>query len=259
MRGRQLIRAVRKSGQSFPANDLAEEQLRELETLTQYPSTLDEVRQTSRAAFGWFTKQEARSLEYPWVVEFSGDVAGKRVIDLGAGVSPVPLVLADRGADVTTVDYMPADSRQLDTRDEWGFLDYSTIRSTITSINGDATKVELDRAGYDVVMSISVIEHMPAEVRRRVLARAAEWVRPGGRLVLTIDLQPNSNELWNLDRGETVDPPAQHGTLTDLEDEIVAVGFELVRVEIVRWASDTRRTDLAFLLGIRQTTSMDDQ
>lgn len=252
MRGKRLMSALSKPGRNSPSNNLSVGQLKELMQLTAYPSTLREVEQTSRDAFGWFTKQEARSLEYPWVVEYSGEVSGKSVIDIGAGVSPVPIVLAARGAHVTTIDYMPTDSRELDARDEWGYLDYSAISDRITSINGDATKVQLDPASYDVVMSISVIEHMPATVRRTVLNQAAFWVRSGGRLVLTIDLEPHSNTLWNLDRGETVDPSAEHGTLADLEAEIDASGFDVVRTEVVRWATEARRTDLAFLLGIRR-------
>jgi cyclopropane fatty-acyl-phospholipid synthase-like methyltransferase len=231
---------------------LDDSQLLYLRELTPYPTTLDEIVRMSRASFGWFTKQEARSLEYPWVIEHCGDVAGKSVIDIGAGVSPVPLTLAARGADVTTIDYMDADPRDLDLRDEWGFLDYGLLDPRVTSINADATALTLEPASYDLIVSISVIEHMPAVVRREVLGRAGSWARPGGRLILTVDLKPRSNDLWNLDQGRVVDPPGDHGTLSEFEQEIVGSGFDVDRVEVVRWASRARRTDLAFLIATRR-------
>jgi cyclopropane fatty-acyl-phospholipid synthase-like methyltransferase len=252
VRGARFIPLVGQPRARSAANDLPGDQLQRLLQLTPYPATLEEIVNTSRARFGWFTKQEARSLEYPWLVEHAGDVAGRSVIDIGAGVSPVPLVLAQRGALVTTIDYMPADVRELDVRNEWGFLDYHMVDPRITSINADATTVELDAGSGDVIASISVIEHMPASVRRLVLHRAGVWARAGGRLLLTVDLRPNSNDLWNLDRGQVVEPAADHGTLPQLEKEVHGAGFDVSRVEVLRWASSTIRTDLAFLIAIRR-------
>ncbi len=46
----------------------------------------------------------SRDWEYPWIVTRSGVHAGQRVLDCGAGYSPVPFLLAKRGGTVTAVD-----------------------------------------------------------------------------------------------------------------------------------------------------------
>jgi len=235
-------------------NDLPAGQMAQLLAMTPYPQTLRDIADTSRDAFGWFTRQQARSLEYPWIVEQAEEVSGKRVVDIGAGVSPVPLVLAARGAEVTTVDYMPPDARDMAKRDEWGFLDYATLSPRVRSINGNAAELDLGAAQWDIVMSISVVEHMPAAVRREVLRRAGQWLKPGGRLLLTVDLVPNSLALWNRDRGQPVEDGQAHGSLSDLETEIAASGIAVTRTEVVRWATGDRLTDLAFVRGLRDAS-----
>lgn len=234
------------------SNDLSDARLADLRKMTPFPATLDELVVASRRTFGWFTRQEARSLEYPWVIENCGPIAGAHVIDVGAGLSPIPIVLAARGASVTTIDYMPADQIDARTRDEWGYFDYSVLGGNLTSLNADASEIHLPAASADVVLSVSVVEHMPARVRRALFARTADWIQPNGRLILTVDLEPGSNRLWNLDRGEVVESADAHGSLDDLEREVSAVGIDLYRVEVVRWAPHNARTDLAFLSGYRR-------
>jgi SAM-dependent methyltransferase len=46
----------------------------------------------------------SRDWEYPWIVTRARLAAGTRVLDCGAGNSPVPLLMASRGATVVAVD-----------------------------------------------------------------------------------------------------------------------------------------------------------
>jgi hypothetical protein len=79
-----------------------------------------------------------------------------------------------------------------------------------------------------------VIEHVPAEERRALLADISARTRTGGLVVLTIDLQPGTDDLWNYNLGVQVDDPSDHGTLQSVVEECSAVGLELFFEERVR-------------------------
>ena len=64
---------------------------------------------------------------------------------------------------------------------------------------------------FDGALSISVIEHIPASDRRALLADIARRLRPGGLMVLTVDLTRGGLDLWNRNRGQIVDD-RRHGT-----------------------------------------------
>ncbi len=87
---------------------------------------------------------------------------------------------------------------------------------------------------FDGVVSISVIEHIPAVGRRALLKDIAARLRPGGLLILTVDLKRGSTDLWNRNMGKIVDKPRRHGTFRGVIGEATAAGFELVKTDVVR-------------------------
>jgi hypothetical protein len=98
-----------------------------------------------------------------------------------------------------------------------------------------------------------VIEHVPAAARRSLLRDIAIRTRPEGLVVLTIDLVPGTDELWNLNLGVEVENPAHHGSLDDVVAECAAIGLEPFRQEVVRdWGSS--RVDIA-LIALRRSAS----
>ena len=95
---------------------------------------------------------------------------------------------------------------------------------------------------FDGIYSISVIEHVPATVRRALLADISARTRLGGLVVLTIDLVRGSDELWNLNLGVEVEDLAVHGTFQDVSKKVRMVGLELFRDEVVRdWGESRSR------------------
>src|SRR5262245_43796544 len=65
------------------------------------PDLLDELVAIGRAVFGFFPYHYPYTLNYPWILERLELLPpGARVLDLGAGVSPVPIALAQRGLRV---------------------------------------------------------------------------------------------------------------------------------------------------------------
>jgi len=135
---------------------------------------------------------------------------------------------------------------------EWDFLDYGAAGLAHRSWNCTLEKLPR-RPPWDGIYSISVIEHVPAATRRSLLRDIAIRTRPGGLVVLTIDLVPGTDELWNLNLGVEVENPAHHGSVDDVVSECAAVGLELFRQEVVRdWGSS--RVDIA-LFALRRSAS----
>jgi hypothetical protein len=180
--------------------------------------------------------------------------AGSRLIDLGAGVTPLTPFLTSQGYIVDTVDPSPNIRCWPPEPDwnEWDFLDYGSAGLANRSWNCTLDKLPR-RPPWDGIYSISVIEHVPAAARRSLLRDIAIRTRPGGLVVLTIDLVPGTDELWNLNLGVEVENPAHHGSLDDVVAECAAIGLEPFRQEVVRdWGSS--RVDIA-LIALRRSAS----
>lgn len=191
--------------------------------------------ETSYEKLGFFTSHAPRAFEYPWVFA-QATRSGGVVIDLGAGLNPLPFMMAEYYHTVITVDYSK-DIRILKFRDgwnEWGYLDYSLLDGRIQSRNMDFAELGMEHSVVDLIYSVSVIEHMPAGMRRRVIKKTADLLKPGGRLLLTLDLVPGSLKLWNRDRGKLVEDADIHGSLPSFLEELEDVGLQLQSVKIER-------------------------
>jgi len=219
------------------------------------PLTLFELRMHALRTTGFYPDHAPRLWEYPVVVKLIGEhlPTGSRILDVGAGVTPLAPFLAGRGHVVETVDPSPVVRTWPPQPDwnEWDYLDYGAAGLARRSWNCTLDQVPAEPA-FDAVYSVSVIEHVPAEARRSLLADIAARTRLDGLVVLTIDLVRGRDDLWNLNLGVEVEALAEHGTLEDVVGECSAVGLETFAQEIVRdWGPDTR-VDIG-LLALRQT------
>ncbi|PWE21739.1 hypothetical protein DF188_05870 [Aliarcobacter skirrowii] len=208
----------------------------------------------SRVNFAWYTKHYPRLYEYPWFLEKLGrDLEGVKIADFGAGVTPLPLQLAQRGANVFTIDKheIKRDIKHIEKANEWGFFDYSVLDSAVQSYNQALDEHTFEKESLDVWYSISVVEHMPAFVRRVIFKIMADSLRSGGRLFLTIDLVKNSNKLWNMAEGKIVEDENEHGTFESFISELEELGFEIEEKEIYRMPKD-ERVDIAMISGIKK-------
>lgn len=204
--------------------------------LVQNPLLLIEALSTSRQMLGFFPDHLPRCIEYPWVIEILQNRQGLRVLDAGAGVSPLSLMLASRGHKVTTVDPHLVDRTKAakDTWTEWGFLDYSTLDNRIESLNTGYQDTD-DNLLLDAVVSVSVIEHLTRQTRLCWLQKASRQLREGGELLLTVDTVPFSRLLWNFSEGKQVDDDSLHGDLPILLGEIEKAGFVVEQFEHANW------------------------
>lgn len=215
----------------------------------EWPLLLDLVR-LSREELGFFPKTIIRTVEYPWFARRMISDRDRRVLDIGAGVCALPLWLSREGCSVVTIDFSP-NVRELESKqrwNEWGYLDYGQIDPRISSHQINALNFEPDKP-FDTIYSVSVIEHMPAEIRRGILAKLPNWLAPGGRVLFSIDLVPGTDDLWPLSEGKTVDPPGKHGTFPALIAEIENSGLRIIETAIRRGIVSSR-TDLAFVEAV---------
>jgi SAM-dependent methyltransferase len=103
---------------------------------------------------------------------------GARILDAGSGFTFFPYLLADElAAHVTCVDVA----------DLGGLFDASPYRDrSVEFASGDLGALPFDDATFDAVVCVSVLEHM--DMPDVVVAEFRRVLKPGGRLVLTMDV-----------------------------------------------------------------------
>lgn len=211
------------------------------------PDLLRYIVDVSRHHLGFYTSHYPRVFEYTWLLEQFEGKSNLKVLDIGAGVCPLPLCLSKMGMEVTTVDSHATVRLQMDKEDwnEWGFLDYSTIDNKIESKHINFTGYKTLKK-YDCIYSVSVIEHMPKSVRQKVLKKSAKLLKKGGRLLLSVDVVPGTDDIWNLSENKEVEPLDDHGTIDTLKEELESNGFEIEEATIQRNIANSR-TDVLYI------------
>lgn len=228
---------------------IADDQLSAFLKITSFHGILRDLHSRAVDKIGFFTKHATRAVEYPWAVHQMEARNAKRILDVGAGVSVLPFRFASAGASVTTVDY----SRRIrgladkDRWTEWGFLDYALVDQTIQSHNCPLSEAPLEPGSFDAFYCISVIEHTPRAMRINLLQRAGELVREGGWGIVTLDLKPGTQRLWNRDRGRKVEDDTIHGTLDDFLQDAAGAGWSLESCEMAE-SLPGAVTDVAMLV-----------
>ncbi len=210
----------------------------------------------SRQAFGFYTSQFSYTINYPWIAARLARLpAGARALDIGAGLSPVPLFLAEKGVRVDCVDNS-SNIRQLPSAadwNEWGFFDYSVLHASLRAHHCDIMHF-VPSARFDAIYSICVLAHMPRTVREKTLQDCHEWLVPKGRLFLAIDVIPSTDFLWNRTGNREVEAPVQHGTIEHVTGQLERLGFQIQECKVQRTVPKSR-TDLLFIAARNERES----
>lgn len=142
-------------------------------------------------------KEKNKMWENAWLLSHMDIRPGDNVLDLGGASTVLTFTLARRGIAVTVVD------------NDWGFqgiVDNARhvarrMRWPLSVIFGDLSRpLPFATAAFDKVFCVCVLEHLPAHVRRTVMAEIGRVLKPGGLAGLTIDHDPGRRDA-GLDQG----------------------------------------------------------
>ncbi|MDQ7803497.1 class I SAM-dependent methyltransferase [Amycolatopsis sp. A133] len=153
------------------------------------------------ASLGMFAFQHpslTRRFEYPWAFHTAAPAPGMRVVEIGGGLAGFQFVLADAGCEVTTVDPAAAEGP-----DQWSGSTYQVSwaltpesHQKLNTVFGTGVRLLAERlqdcalpdGTFDRIFCLSVLEHVPPAEARGMLERSAALLKPGGLLILTVDL-----------------------------------------------------------------------
>ena len=190
------------------------------------------MQRLSQACFdGWSTSHRPRWWEYPWVLaQVDSRRHGRKpeIADFGAGKSPLPIALRQLRMTTTVVDPDAQQSHPTGLGvSEWDWVGYEAW-DVVSLRAGVETSGLFDSESLGFVVSVSVLEHVPAAVRRAGLANMTDYLMPDGLAIVTIDVAAGTRALWNRVLGIEVELDSLHGTVDDVIQEAAAVGLRLL-------------------------------
>ncbi|GAA3431850.1 class I SAM-dependent methyltransferase [Kutzneria kofuensis] len=146
--------------------------------------------------FGFQFPNEIRTFEYPFAASHVPP-GPRRVLDVGAGLSGLQFVLDMQGADVTVVDPAAAisDDEAPTEANFWLVLrhaDHAKLNelfgTSVTLVGEGVQHWDHPAESFDTVVCLSVLEHVDPVEAREMLDAITRLLKPGGQLLLTVDL-----------------------------------------------------------------------
>ncbi len=105
-----------------------------------------------------------------------------RALDLGAGTGRISLLLASKGATVTSIDVSEKMLSQLTKAART-----SGLSSKIRPILSSATRLPIPDDSIDLITCCGLLEHLPARERRSAMGEALRVLTPSGRMIVVIN------------------------------------------------------------------------
>jgi len=131
----------------------------------------------------WDRGFRSRMLNYPeeeqFVRSFAARCGGRRIVSIGSGLGFHELYYASAGADVVCCDIVPSNLAVV------AAVARAKKIPVQTFCRADLAAEPLPGAA-DIVFVYGCLMHMPGDAQRRLVARAAEALRPGGSIVFMV-------------------------------------------------------------------------
>lgn len=109
-----------------------------------------------------------------------------KVLDIGCGVVPLCNYVSLKGHDVIALDPIKSDIDFLLKNDM-----NSVHKSSVNYMHGYGEKLPFEDNSFDVVYSVSVMEHIASGNDLIVLSEMLRVLKVGGKLIITTDVMPN--------------------------------------------------------------------
>jgi hypothetical protein len=138
-----------------------------------------------------------KGFDYPWLLTSYDWRAGVKVLDVGPAYSPMPLYLQEKyGCEVWAADDfgMTVDDefwKRGNSPKEY-IAQHPQIKYVLERL-GEPEKSSLPIGYFDIVYSLSVLEHVPARFMPAVWRHMDMLLKPGGEMLHGIDLLFPSN------------------------------------------------------------------
>jgi len=141
------------------------------------------------------------------IKEIYGDNKNLRILDIGAAYSLLGPALAYLGYPVTEVEPDAGCGKEREKINPflskfngqpiyWKQAGYGTLLENCARVPGYG---DLNVFEYDVVMSISTIEHIDLWLEKAAWKEMADLTKPGGLLIVTTDLMPKAKKGYMFD------------------------------------------------------------
>lgn len=167
-----------------------------------FPELINEIKKLDKSidyfnSYSIYMKWAIRKLEYSFIID---NLPGKeclKILDVGCGVTIFPNILSKMGHTVDALD--PAEEWKLANSDI-SRLYNDFFHSNVNYINDYVYGINTKEL-YDVVISVSVLEHLPLSELKKTISKLLSLLKPDGSLIMTIDYSPRAvhskNKLFN--------------------------------------------------------------
>lgn len=112
------------------------------------------------------------AMENQFILQRMGDLRGKKLLDIGAGLGESSVYFALQGADVTTVDISP---QMVETAVSLGVRFGVKVQGLVSS----GESLDLPNAAYDIIYIANTIHHV--QQRASLFAQMHGALKPGGK------------------------------------------------------------------------------
>jgi SAM-dependent methyltransferase len=148
-----------------------------------------------RGPFAWQENSSTRAFEFPWVhQQVSAEGSSLEVLELGGGVAGLQFVLAGEGHRVTNVDPGVTPPEAVKSGADFS-IDASrherlckVFKAPVNLVPKTIADAGFDDESFDVVLSVSALEHFTEESFAELYDHLGRVLRPGGLAVFTADV-----------------------------------------------------------------------